>query len=96
MTTDLVKTRKLNLIGSATTATLTIGLMFTVPQLETGSQAETCSLLSNTDNIELSGLSSNIPQKKDFISRYKQISESQWFNDAYENKSLGDLIGIDA
>lgn len=96
MTTDLIKSRKLNFIGSATTATLTIGLMLSAPQLETGSQAETCSLLSNTGNIELAGISSNIPQKKDFRNRYKQISDSQWFNDAYENKSLGDLVGIDA
>ena len=96
MTTDSVKTRNSNLFGSATTATLTIGLMLTVPQLETGSQVETCLLPSNTDNIELTGLSSNIPQKKDFRNRYKQISKSQWFNDAYENKSLGDLVGIDA
>jgi len=96
MTTDSVKTKKLSLFGSATTATLTIRLMLAGPQLETGSQLETYLLPNNTDSIELFGLSSNIPNKKDFRNRYKQISESQWFNDAYENKSLGDLVGIDA
>ena len=33
--------------------------------------------------------------KKSYRERYKRIGESEWFNEHYENKSLGETIEIE-
>jgi hypothetical protein len=34
--------------------------------------------------------------KKDFKSRYRNISQSEWFKEAYEGKTLGDVLNIES
>ena len=40
------------------------------------------------------GVYSNI-SRRNYAERYSIIAESEWFNKAYKNKSLGEIVGID-
>jgi hypothetical protein len=52
--------------------------------------------LSKTSTNHKAPANTKQKAKKNFSDRYKKYAESQRFRDAYENKSLGESIGIDA
>ena len=53
------------------------------------------SLLTRIDgSISARGVYSNI-NRQNYAERYKAIARSEWFQNAYENKSLGEVVGID-
>ncbi len=35
------------------------------------------------------------PDKKSFRARYAKMAKSEWFKNAYENKSVGEIIEVD-
>jgi hypothetical protein len=50
--------------------------------------ANTCPIVFGIDNVSV------IP-KKSFSDRYAKLGRSNWFKTAYENKSIGEVVGID-
>lgn len=36
-----------------------------------------------------------LPKNKNYKDRYKRISKLKWYRDAYENRSIGEVIEID-
>ena len=44
--------------------------------------------------ISARGVYSNI-SRYNYAERYKVIARSEWFRNAYKNKSLGEIVGID-
>jgi hypothetical protein len=56
--------------------------------------ANTLILTCIDGSLLTNGVYSNI-SRHNYAERYKIITESEWFQKAYKNKSLGEIIGID-
>jgi hypothetical protein len=58
-------------------------------------RTENISILSRIDGLLFTnGAYSNIT-RHNYAERYRIIAESDWFQKAYKNKSIGEIIGID-
>jgi hypothetical protein len=76
---------------------LALGVILSSNQMPTTSVNITAntSILTRIDGSLLTnGVYSNI-SRYNYAERYRIITESEWFQKAYKNKSLGEIIGID-
>lgn len=82
-----------NVKNIVSTATVAIALTLGGSELIQRSQTNNNIYLSNT----LTSICSNskIPVRKNYTNRYKEIGKSEWFRNSYQNKSIGEIVGID-
>jgi hypothetical protein len=76
---------------------LALGILLSSNQTPTASFNKTAniSVLTRIDGSLLTnGVYSNIA-RHNYSERYRIITESEWFQKAYKNKSLGEIVGID-
>jgi hypothetical protein len=75
-----------------------LGLALSSNQMQTNSIQITSStlLLSCIDgSFSTNGVYSN-RSRYNYAERYRIIAQSEWFKKAYKNKSIGEIIGIEA
>jgi hypothetical protein len=76
---------------------LALGIILSSNQIPTNpiNITASISILTRIDgSLFANGVYSNI-SRHNYAERYRIITESEWFQKAYKNKSLGEIIGID-
>jgi hypothetical protein len=75
-----------------------LGIILSSNQMlvDTANVTSNTSMLTRIDgSFSTRGVYSNI-YRHNYADRYRAITKSEWFQSAYKNKSLGEIVGIDA